>query len=97
MIGSLTHWMEVALWVVLGSMAADFLVGLFQSLQGSRLANANEEVLGYLRGIVVQVLPLLILAAIALMDETGWIVKTAYYIGAAAVVIKYLKDIKAKL
>ncbi|THF81674.1 hypothetical protein [Cohnella fermenti] len=97
MIGSLTHWMEVALWVVLGSMAADFLVGFFQSLQNSKLANANEPVLGYLKGIVIYVLPLLMLAGIALLDETGWIVKTAYYIGAAAVVIKYLKDIKAKL
>lgn len=97
MIGSPTHWMEVALWVVLGSMAVDFLVGLFQSLQGNKLGSANEAVLVYLRGIVVHVLPLLILAGIALMDETGWIVKTAYYIGALAVVIKYLKDIKAKL
>ncbi|SFB59878.1 hypothetical protein SAMN05216312_11638 [Cohnella sp. OV330] len=97
MVGSLTHWMEVALWVVLGSMAVDFLVGLFQSLQGNKLVNANEAVLVYLREIVVYVLPLFILAGIASMDETGWIVKTAYYIGAVAVVIKYLKDIKAKL
>ncbi|MFD2329448.1 hypothetical protein ACFSR7_09365 [Cohnella sp. GCM10020058] len=97
MIGSLTYWMEVALWVVLGSMAVDFLVGLFQSLQGNKLGSANEAVLVPLKGIVVHVLPLLILSGIALMDETGWIVKTAYYIGAVAVVIKYLKDIKAKL
>ncbi|MFC3802595.1 hypothetical protein [Cohnella sp. GCM10012308] len=97
MIGALTYWMEVALWVVLGSMAVDFLVGLFQSLQGNKFVNANEAVLVYLREIVVYLLPLLILSGIALMDETGWIVKTAYYIGAVAVVIKYLKDIKAKL
>lgn len=97
MIGSLTHWMEVALWVVLGSMAVDFLVGFFQSLQGNKLLNANEAVLVYLREIVVYVLPLFMLAGIASMDETGWIVLTAYYIGAVAVVIKYLKDIKAKL
>ncbi|MDI4643650.1 hypothetical protein [Cohnella hashimotonis] len=97
MIGSLTHWMEVALWVVLGLMAVDFLVGFFQSLRGNKLVNANEAVLVYLREIVVYVLPLFILSGIALMDETGWIVKTAYYIGAVALVIKYLKDIKAKL
>lgn len=97
MVGSLTHWMEVALWVVLGSMAVDFLVGFFRSLQGNKLVNANEAVLVYLREIVVYVLPLFMLAGIASMDETGWIVKAAYYIGALAVVIKYLKDIKAKL
>jgi hypothetical protein len=94
-IGPLTHWMEIALWVVLGSMAADFLVGLFKSLTGGKLT--HEPVLGYLKDVVYGVLPLLVLAGIAVIDSTGWIVLVGYYVGALAVVIKYLKAIKAKL
>lgn len=75
-------------------MAADFLVGLYKSLTGGGLS--NEPVLGYLRDIVRYVFPLLVLAAISTMDVTGWIVLTGYYIGALAVVVKYLRDIKAK-
>jgi len=91
---SLTHWMEVALWVVLGAMAADFLVGLFKSLKGGNLT--VEPVLGYLRDIVRYIVPLLVLAAIAVFDQTGWIVKVGYYIGALALLVKYLQDIRAK-
>ncbi|RUS47317.1 hypothetical protein [Cohnella sp. AR92] len=91
----LTHWMEVALWIVLGAMAVDFLVDMFLVLKGGKLT--NEPVLGYLKDIVYGVLPLLVLAGISSMDETGWIVKVGYYLGALAVVIKYLKDIRAKL
>jgi hypothetical protein len=94
-VGSLTHWMEVALWIVLGSMAVDFLVGLFKSLTGSKLSHV--PVLGYLKDIVSYVLPLLLLASISVMDSTGWIVLVGYYVGAFAVLVKYLMDIKAKL
>ncbi|MBB6633047.1 hypothetical protein [Cohnella thailandensis] len=93
---ALTYWMEVALWVALGAMAVDFLAGLFQSLKGNTISSLNEPVLGYLKDIVYYVLPLLMLAGFSTMDETEWIVKAAYFVGAAAVVIKYLKDIRAK-
>ena len=95
MMSTLTFWMEVALWVVLGAMAVDFLVGLFKSLSGGKLS--HELVLPYLKDIVYYVLPLLVLAAISVMDSTGWIVLVGYYLGAVAVVVKYLMSIKAKL
>ncbi len=90
----ITGGMELALWIVLGSMAANLLVGLYKSLAGGKLS--PEPVLGSLRDIVSYVLPLLILSGISAMDETGWIVPLAYYVGAVAVVIKYLMDIRAK-
>ncbi len=95
MIGTLSYWMEVALWVVLGAMAVDFLVGVFKSL--TKGAISVDPVLGYLKDIVGYVLPLLLLAGIAPLDNTGWIVLTGYYIGAVAVVAKYLASIKSKL
>jgi predicted lysophospholipase L1 biosynthesis ABC-type transport system permease subunit len=87
--------MEIAMWVVLGSMAVDFLIGLFKSLTGGKLS--HEPVLGYLKDIVYYVLPLFLLAGISIMDSTGWIVLAAYYVGAFAVFVKYVMDIKAKL
>ncbi|MFC5530794.1 hypothetical protein [Cohnella yongneupensis] len=95
MIGTLTHWMEVALWIVLGAMAVDFLIGLIKSLTGGKIS--IEPILGYLKDIVGYVLPLLVLAAISALDSTGWIVLTGYYVGAFAVVVKYLMSIKEKL
>ena len=87
--------MEVTMWVVLGSMAVDFLIGLFKMMTGGKFS--HEPVLVYLKDIVSYVLPLLVLAGISYMDSTGWIVLVGYYVGAAAVIIKYLMDIKAKL
>ncbi|MFD0672882.1 hypothetical protein [Cohnella sp. GCM10027633] len=90
----LTYWMEVALWVVLGAMAVDFLIGLFQSLTGGKIS--VEPVLGHLKDIGGYVLALLILAGVSVMDTTGWIVEAGYYVGAIAVVVKYLMSIKSK-
>lgn len=96
MTGTLTHWMEVAMWIVLGAMAVDFIAGLLKSLtSGGKIS--VEPVLGYLKDIVACVLPLFILAAISEMDETGWIVLTGYYIGAFAVLVKYLMSLKARI
>lgn len=96
MIGTLTHWMEVAMWIVLGAMAVDFIAGLLKSLtSGGKIS--VEPVLGYLKDIVSYVLPLFLLAAISEMDETGWIVLAGYYVGAFAVLVKYLMSIKTKI
>ncbi len=95
MIGALTYWMEIAMWIVLGSMAADFLVGVFKSLTDGKLS--HEPVLTYLRDIVSYVLPWFLLAGISVMDSTGWIVQVGYYVGALAVFVKYLTAIKTKL
>lgn len=94
MMGTLTHWMEFAMWVVLASMAADFLVGVFKSLTSGKFS--HEPVLVYLKDIVSYVFPLLVLAGISVMDSTGWIVQVGYYLGAVAVFVKYLLAIKAK-
>lgn len=96
MIGTITHWMEVAMWIVLCAMAVDFIAGLLKSLTSGGQISV-EPVLGYLKEIVTHVLPLFILAAISEMDETGWIVLTGYYIGAFAVLVKYLMSLKSKI
>ncbi|MDQ6419367.1 hypothetical protein RB620_07975 [Paenibacillus sp. LHD-117] len=95
MFGTLTHWMEVAMWVVMGSMALDFLMGLFKGMTGGKLS--HELVLGYLKDMVYFVLPLFMLAGLAAMDTTGFVVLVGYYLGALAVVVKYLMDMKSKL
>lgn len=95
MFGTLTHWMEVAMWVVMGSMALDMLVGMFKSMSGGKLS--MELVLGYLKDMVYYVLPLFMLAGLSAMDNTGWILLAGYYLGSLAVVVKYLMDMKAKL
>lgn len=95
MFGTLTHWMEVAMWVVMGSMALDMLIGMFKSMSGGKLS--MELVLGYLKDMVYYVLPLFMLAGLSAMDNTGWILLAGYYLGSLAVVVKYLMDMKAKL
>lgn len=95
MLGSLTLWMEVALWVVMGSMAANVLVDLFKMVTGGKFS--TDFVLGYLKDMMYYVLPLLLLAGLSLMDVTGWIVLVGYYLGALAVLLKYLMDLKGKL
>ncbi|MBB6734695.1 hypothetical protein H7C18_27590 [Cohnella sp. CBP 2801] len=86
--------MEVAFWVVLGAMAVNFLAELFKSLTRGRLS--YEPVLGYLRDIIHYIVPLLVLAVLTTIDNTGWIVLVGYYIGAVAVLFKYLRDIRSK-
>lgn len=95
MFGTLTHWMEVAMWVVMGSMALDMVIGLFKSMSGGKLS--LDLVLGYLKDMVYYVLPLFMLAGLSAMDNTGWILLVGYYLGALAVVVKYLMDMKAKM
>lgn len=93
-LGSLTHWMEVALWVVLGAMAADFLVGLFKGVTSGTLS--LDFVLGYLVDIIHYIVPLLVLALLTTLDNTGWIVLIGYYIGALAVLFRYLRNIRMR-
>ncbi|WP_248758978.1 hypothetical protein [Paenibacillus sp. ATY16] len=95
MLGSLTLWMEVALWVVLGSMGLNLLVDLFKTVTGGKFS--LDFVLGYLKDLLYYVMPLLLLAGISLMDVTGWVVLVGYYLGALAVLLKYLMDLKGKL
>ncbi len=91
----LTGWMLYSLWIVLGLMALDFLVGLFRSLRVGDFSPAL--IVGYLQDIVYYVFPLLLLASISTLDTTGWIVLTGYYIGALGVALKYVLGLKGKL
>lgn len=56
-----------------------------------------DFVLGYLKDLLYYVMPLLLLAGLSLMDVTGWVVLVGYYLGALAVLLKYLMDLKGKL
>ena len=53
----LTGWMLYSLWIVLGLMALDFLVGLFRSLRVGDFF--PSLILDYLRDMLFYVLPLL--------------------------------------
>ncbi|PWV99760.1 hypothetical protein DFQ01_113134 [Paenibacillus cellulosilyticus] len=91
----LTGWMLYSLWVVLGFMALDFLVGLYHALKTKDFT--PSLILSYLQDMLYYVLPLLLLASISVLDSTGWIVLTGYYIGAFGIALKYLLSLKSKL
>ncbi|MFK7697707.1 hypothetical protein [Paenibacillus sp. HJGM_3] len=91
----LTDYMLYAMWVVLGLMGLDFLVGLYKALKTNSMM--PSVVLGYLLDTLYYILPLFLLANMAPLDHTDWLLKIAYYIGAVGVAWKYLLDIKKKL
>ncbi|MFC5650364.1 hypothetical protein ACFPYJ_14740 [Paenibacillus solisilvae] len=91
----LTGWMLYSLWIVLGLMALDFLLGLYRSL---RVGDFSPSlILDYLQGMLYYVLPLLLLANISTLDSTGWLVVIGYYVGALGIALKYLLAMKSKL
>ncbi|SFI35048.1 hypothetical protein SAMN02799624_00520 [Paenibacillus sp. UNC496MF] len=92
---ALTDWMLYSMWVVMGAMGLNFLVGLYQSLKDG--AFSSDLITKYLSDLVMFVLPLFMLSNMTVFDSTGWIMETAYYIGAFGVVVKYLMDLKGKL
>ena len=91
----LTGWMLYSLWIVLGLMALDFLVGLFRSLRVGDFF--PSLILDYLRDMLFYVLPLLMLASISALDSTGWLMLVGYYVGAFGIALKYLLALKSKL
>lgn len=91
----LTGWMLYSLWVVLGLMALDFLVGLYHSFRAKDLK--PELVLGYLQDLLYYVFPLLLLAYLSALDSTGWLMLVGYYVGALGVALKYLFGLKDKM
>lgn len=90
-----TDWMLYSMWVVLGAMGLNFLVGLYKSLAAGTLS--GDLVTVYLKDLVMLVFPLFLLAGLTSYDHTGWIMETAYYVGAVGVFYKYLMDLKGKL
>jgi len=92
---TLTDWMLYAMYVVLGLMALDFLLGLYKSLKAGNFSSAL--ILNYLKDLLHYVLPLFLLANLMSLDSTGFLVLTGYYIGAFGVALKYLYDLKNKM
>jgi len=95
MVASLTEWMLYAMWVILGLMGLNVLIGIVKALAHGKLD--YNPILAALKDIVYYVLPLLLLAGFMDADQTGWIVLTFYYIGAVGVILKYLMDFKNKM
>lgn len=91
----LTDWMLYAMYVVLGLMALDFLLGLYMSLKAGKFSSAL--ILNYLKDLLYYVLPLFLLANLMALDSTGFLILTGYYIGAFGVALKYLYDLKNKM
>lgn len=92
---ALTDWMLYSMWIVLGAMGLNFLLGLYKSLKSSTFSSGL--ITTYLMDLVMLVLPLFMLSNMTVFDNTGWIMETAYYIGAFGVVVKYVTDLKGKL
>ncbi|QHW34661.1 hypothetical protein GZH47_30290 [Paenibacillus rhizovicinus] len=90
-----TDWMLYSMWIVMGAMGLNFLLGLYQSLKASTFS--SDLITNYLKDLVMLVLPMFMLANMTLLDNTGWIMETAYYVAAFGVVVKYLMDLKNKL
>lgn len=89
-------YMLYALWLVLAAIGLDVLLGVYRAFQSNSFD--VKTFLNFLRsGILQSVLPLLIIAYMMPLDPTGWILTIAYYVSAAAVFVKYLLDLAAKL
>lgn len=91
----LTDWMLYAMWIVLGMMGLDFVVGLYHSLKTKSLS--YNMILGYLTDTLYYIVPLFVLANMEPLDHSGWLLLIGYYIGAVGLVLKYAADIKKKL
>ncbi|NBD23318.1 hypothetical protein [Paenibacillus glycinis] len=92
---ALTDWMLYSMWIVMGAMGLNFLLGLYKSLKSSTFS--SELITAYLTDLLMLVLPLFMLSNMTVFDNTGWIMETAYYVGAFGVVVKYVMDLKNKL
>ncbi|SEM90766.1 hypothetical protein [Paenibacillus sp. OV219] len=93
---ALTDWMQYSMWVVLGMMGLNFLLGLYKGLMAGSMT--SDMFTMYLKDMMYYVLPLFLMANMdASFDSSGWIMLTAYYVGAFGVVFKYFMDLKNKL
>ncbi|MBP3964146.1 hypothetical protein [Paenibacillus lignilyticus] len=92
---ALTDWMLYSMWAVLGFMGLNFLMDMFKMMKSGTFS--TDFVLGYLKDMVYYVLPLFMFANMQSLDHWGWMMLTAYYVGAFGVVFKYLMDLKGKM
>jgi hypothetical protein len=91
---ALSGWMLYTMWAVLGLMGLNVLSGMYRALMSNSFS--LSKVPNFLNGMLTTVLPLLLLAGATSIDDTNWLVETAYYVGGVGSVWKYLKDIKGK-
>ncbi|MDQ0339172.1 hypothetical protein J2S00_001958 [Caldalkalibacillus uzonensis] len=92
---ALSGWMLYMMWAVLGVIGLNLLAGIYQAFKSDSFSFSVLP--NFLRNFLLFVLPLLLLANMAPLDPTGWLVKGGYLVGAVGVIIKYLIDVKNKL
>ncbi|WP_127579897.1 hypothetical protein [Paenibacillus koleovorans] len=91
----LTDWMLYGMWLVLGLMGLDFLLGLYKSFKTNTFS--HTLILGYLQDMLFYILPLFLLSNMMSLDHTDWLIKVGYYVGIVGVALKYLMDMKKKM
>ncbi|WP_219837360.1 hypothetical protein [Paenibacillus sp. R14(2021)] len=89
---ALTDWMLYSMWVVLAAMGLNFLLGLYKALKAGMFS--SDLITAYLKDLLLFVFPLFMLSNMTAFDGTGWVMNTAYYVGALGVVLKYLMGSK---
>jgi hypothetical protein len=88
--------MMYALWLVLGAIGLNVVLGVFRAATSNSFDLAKFT--NFLNnGILKNVLPLSVIAYMDPLDPTGWLLKTAYFAGAAGVFINYIIDALRKL
>lgn len=95
---ALSGFMLYVLYTIITLMALDILVGLYHSLTSNTFA--FSRVGSFLKsGILYSVFPLTILGALeaAASGWMLWVLLILYYLAAIGIIIKYIKDILAKL
>lgn len=92
---TLMNWFIYSLLAVFGIMIIDFLFTFFKSFWAGTFS--PTIVLDYLKDIVYYILPLNIIISMMSIDPTGWVLVIFYFIGAIAVILKYLLNIKGHI
>lgn len=87
---TLQDWMVYTMWAVFGFMFLDFFIAFFRSFWEGTFRPAL--VTDYLKDVLYYVVPLNIILSMSSIDPTDWILVTAYFVGGAGVVLKYVLD-----
>ncbi|MFC4768124.1 hypothetical protein [Effusibacillus consociatus] len=92
----ISGYMLYALWLVLGAIGLNVLLGVIRAVMSSSFS-VGKFTMFLKTGIMFGVLPLLVVAHVMPMDPTGWLLQIAYYAGAAGVFINYIMDAFGKI
>lgn len=88
---TIAGWTLYMMWVVMGLMLLDFLVGFFRSMVTKSFS--SNMVLDYLKDVLFYVFPLMFLMTLMPIDPTGYALLIFFYIGGIAVTWHYLTAI----